>query len=67
MRWAYATKPTRKGRGVNMEIGICWKDLTPGKQREIAGVMGMDVDEVVGQTNWDVFPIATMQTGEEEG
>jgi hypothetical protein len=49
-----------------MEINICWKDLTPSKQREIAGIMGLDVEEVAGKTNWDVFPMATMETGEKE-
>ena len=49
-----------------MEINICWKDLTPNKQREIARVMGMDVEEVAGKTNWDVFPMATMETGDAE-
>jgi hypothetical protein len=49
-----------------MEIGICWQDLTANKQREIAGVMGLDVEKVAGKTNWDVSPLATMETGEIE-
>jgi hypothetical protein len=42
------------------------EDLTPNKQREIAAVMGLDVEEVAGQTNWEAFPMATMETGDEE-
>ena len=49
-----------------MEINISWKDLTPNKQREIAAVMGMDVEEVAGKTNWDAFPMAIIETGDAE-
>jgi hypothetical protein len=50
-----------------MEINIYWTDLTPEKQRDIADLMEIDVEDVAGKTNWELIPIAIVGIGEEEG
>lgn len=42
-------------------IEIFWRDLTEEAQIEIAEQLGMNVDDVESETNWDVFPIATTE------
>ncbi len=44
-----------------IEIEILWDDLSPEKQRDIADQLQMDVADVPNQTNWDVFPIASVE------
>ena len=39
------------------EIRVCWDDLSLEKQRDIADVLEMEIDDVEKANNWDVFPI----------
>ena len=39
-------------------IEVYWNDLTADKQKEITELLG-------DNHNWDVFPIATIEIGEE--
>lgn len=47
-----------------INVEIFWNDLSPEKQRDIADLMEIDVEEVVKHTNWDVIPLATLPLGE---
>lgn len=49
-----------------MEINIYWNDLTPEKQRDIADLMEIDVEDVARKTNWELIPMAIVGIDEEE-
>ncbi len=42
-----------------MKIEIYWSDLTEEKQQELLNLLG-------DNQNWDVFPIAEIEIGEED-
>ncbi len=42
-----------------MRIEIYWSDLTEEKQRELLNLLG-------NNQNWDVFPLAEIEIGDEE-
>ena len=41
-----------------VELEILFHDLCSDMQESIADIMGCEVHEVIGHTNWDVFPMA---------
>lgn len=40
-------------------VDILWDDLSKKGQKKISEVIGIPIEEVVSETNWDIFPIAT--------
>ena len=49
-----------------MEINIYWNDMTPEKQRDIADLMEIDVEDVARKTNWELIPMAVVGIDEEK-
>lgn len=47
-------------------IEIFWQDLSERMQQEIAGYMGMAVEDVPYETNWDAIAMCSFDIGDDD-